>query len=608
MAEAAKNPVLGPEDDGPSDYERLLRFVLGAPRRFSLALARCDQPRLQEALFLVLERDAEAAGRHLGKVRLVEDSRSSVIDQIRSAVLSPAGSTSDVVLVTVPDGLLIDTNGRPKPSPELLVLNRDRDRLPRDLPFPIVLWTSSAGARALATKARDLDAVALSRVEFSAPEAPILERQAPFAAPWLSPPRDAADEQRIRRDIDLLERIAANAPNTLGSVEALQSLGFLHARLGHPDAAITSLRRAIHGFDALAQTKWAANLRLLLADLLRLYGRTSEALELCADVLTVFERLGDPLGRARAASRIAELLQFLGDLDNALRLYREEALPAFERLGVIDERAMTLGKIAGILHSRGDLDEALRIRKEEELPVYARINDARLHAVTLGKIADIHQDRGELDEALRIRREEELPVYEHLGDVHSRAVTLGKMVDIFLARGELDEALRVLRKEVLPTLENLGDVRSRAVSLGKVADVLHARGELDEALRIRKEEELPVYERLGDVYSRAVTLGKIADILQARGECDEAIRIRKEDELLAYERLGALHALLVGRTNLALDLLGRGRAGDREEAEKLLRLALPVAVALKLSEAQHILRIASQHGLEIGGSLGKETG
>ena len=68
-----------------------------------------------------------------------------------------------------------------------------------------------------------------------------------------------------------------------------------------------------------------------------------------------------------------------------------------------------MGKIADILQSRGEVDEALRIRREEQLPVYERIGDARSRAVTMGKIADILQSRGEVDEALRIRREERAP-------------------------------------------------------------------------------------------------------------------------------------------------------------------------------------------------------
>ncbi len=241
---------------------------------------------------------------------------------------------------------------------------------------------------------------------------------------------------------------------------------------------------------------------------------------------------------ALASGLRADILQTRGELDEALRIRREEELPVYERQGDVRSRAVTMGKIADILQTRGELDEALRIRREEELPVYERLGDVRSRAVTMGKIADILQARGELDEALRIWREEELPVYERLGDVHSQAVTMGKIADILQARGEPDEALRIRREEQLPVYERLGDVRSRAVTMGKIAEILQARGKLDEALRIRREEQLPVYERLGDVRSRAVTMGKIADILQARGKLDEALRIWREEETAGLRAAG----------------------------------------------------------------------
>jgi hypothetical protein len=74
-----------------------------------------------------------------------------------------------------------------------------------------------------------------------------------------------------------------------------------------------------------------------------------------------------------------------------------------------------MGKIADILQARGELDEALRTLRNEALPAFERLGDVRAKAVTMGKIADILQARGELDEALRIRREDQLPVYERLG-------------------------------------------------------------------------------------------------------------------------------------------------------------------------------------------------
>jgi hypothetical protein len=109
---------------------------------------------------------------------------------------------------------------------------------------------------------------------------------------------------------------------------------------------------------------------------------------------------------------------------------------------------VTLGQIADVLMARGELDEALRIRREEELPVYERLKDVRLWAVTQGQIADVLMGRGEFDEALRINREEELPVYERLKDVHELVVVRTKIALSLLRRtNETDhnEALEHLR-------------------------------------------------------------------------------------------------------------------------------------------------------------------
>jgi tetratricopeptide (TPR) repeat protein len=298
-------------------------------------------------------------------------------------------------------------------------------------------------------------------------------------------------------------------------------------------------------------------------------GELDEALRLCRDeILPIDEHLERERDRALTLGQIADILMARGELDEALRIRREEELPVFERLGDVHSGAVTLGKIAEVLEARGELDEALRIRREEQLPVYERLGDVRARAVTLGKIADVLAARGELDEALRIRREEQLPVFERLGDVRSRAVTLGKIADVLAARGDLDEALRIRREEELPVYERLGDVRSRAVTLGQIADVLEARGDLDEALRIRREELLPVFERLGDVRERAVTLGQIADVLAARGELDEALRIRREEQLPVYERLGAVRSRAVTLGKIADVLSARG---ELDEALRIRR-------------------------------------
>ncbi len=237
-------------------------------------------------------------------------------------------------------------------------------------------------------------------------------------------------------------------------------------------------------------------------------------LEVLRTTLADLEREGPGVetDRSELSLRLASLLLATGEPQEALA----HARSALELAGgEASARAVAQGLIADILAARGDLDEALRIHREEVIPVFEKLGEVRKRAVTMGKIADILAARGDLAEALRIRREDEIPIYEKLGEVRERAATMSKIADILVARGDLDEALRIYRDEI-PVFEKLGDVRARAVTMGKIADILAARGDLDEALRIRREDEIPVYEKLGDVRELLVARANMASALLLR--------------------------------------------------------------------------------------------
>lgn len=86
-------------------------------------------------------------------------------------------------------------------------------------------------------------------------------------------------------------------------------------------------------------------------------------------------------------------------------------------------------------------------------------------------------------------------------------------------------------------------------------------------------------------------LDELADLLASIGELNEALRIRREEELPVYERLQSVRDLLVCRTEIGINYLVRGAAGDHQKALELLNLALQDAQRLKLPEAQQIAGI-----------------
>jgi len=193
----------------------------------------------------------------------------------------------------------------------------------------------------------------------------------------------------------------------------------------------------------------------------------------------------DDAERSDVLWTLGKVAMMCGDPDGALG-YAEQKVAVDRRREDDREAALASGLIADILQARGQLDEALRIRREEELPVYERLGDVRSRALTMGRIADILQARGQLDEALRIRREEELPVYERLGDVRSRAVTMGKIADVLASRGDLDIAIRTYRDEVLPAYVNLGEARMLVVDRGWLASHLMRRDEAGDRAEARQ--------------------------------------------------------------------------------------------------------------------------
>ncbi len=289
---------------------------------------------------------------------------------------------------------------------------------------------------------------------------------------------------------------------------------------------------------------------------------------------------------------LALLHKFTGNLEEPLRIHREEQLPVYERLGDEREKAVTLGKIADILQQRGQTDEALRIRREDELPVYERLGDVHAKAVTMGQIADILHQRGQTDEAFR-NLETIKVIFHNLGDVRAKAVTMGRIADILQERGQTEEALRIHREEELPVYQRLGDMREQAVAMGRIADILQQRGQTDEALRIRREDELPIYERLGDVQSKAVTMGRIADILVSRGDIHEAIRSYREI-LTELEGLGDLYLMIRCRTQLAIALSKRGYKKDVPIIREHLLWALAEAEKRHyVPEAEHLRQIVN---------------
>ncbi len=142
-------------------------------------------------------------------------------------------------------------------------------------------------------------------------------------------------------------------------------------------------------------------------------------------------------------------------------------------------------------------------------------------------------------------------------------------------------------------LQETDDHDARSGFLWTLGQVARRAGEFERTLDAARRKTEVDRER-GDDRGIALAQGLVADVLAARGQLDEALRIRQEEELPVYERLGARREILVARANIALTLIDRNAPGDRDEAIRLLYLALEDARDMRLPEAGQIEGILEQ--------------
>jgi hypothetical protein len=93
-----------------------------------------------------------------------------------------------------------------------------------------------------------------------------------------------------------------------------------------------------------------------------------------------------------------------------------------------------MGPIAGILQSRGDLDEALRIRREEELPFFERLGDVRSLLVCRWWIATILNKRGRPEDRAEIER----LLRQALGDARRLRIPEAGQIEVLMRGMGLD--------------------------------------------------------------------------------------------------------------------------------------------------------------------------
>ncbi len=336
----------------------------------------------------------------------------------------------------------------------------------------------------------------LTRLALLAGQDEVLLYTAEYAVRWLAEQfeyRQAAEMGEAA--IACIEQAGRAVPLGLrgATADSAERVGKVQPALDQLEGALQDIERMTRGGRPVDPHNHAS--------LLTAHARLSLEVGRADDALPEFEQarglVKTERERATLLGDIARLLAAKGELDEALKLYRE-SLAAFEPLGDKRELAMTLGDIARLLVAKGEVDEALELHRERRA-IFQSLGKKRARAIRLGDAARLLTAKADLDQALRLHREE-LAIYEAEGDPEGIANTLWS-----IARTKLRQ------QHSRRALEHLAASYTVCLKLGNLLAVCHMGIEFGKLLCAfgRRAEGLDVFERSRDGF---VKLGRPSDV------------------------------------------------------------------------------------------------
>jgi tetratricopeptide (TPR) repeat protein len=297
----------------------------------------------------------------------------------------------------------------------------------------------------------------------------------------------------------------------------------------------------------------------------------------------------DDRDRAAALTELGGVLAAQGDLDGALKAYRDgltiaRALAAADPSSADARRnvSVTLDKMGDVLMAQGALAAALKAY-QEDLEIARALAEAdpsdpetrRDVIPSLDRLGDVLMAQGDLAGALKAYQEG-LAIARALAEADpssARAkrdvsVSLDNVGDVLRAQGDLAGALEAYqedleiaralaeadpsnaeaRRDVMPSLDRVGDLR---MAQGDLVGALKAYQEGLTIARALAAADPSSARAKRDV---AVSLGKLGDGLKAKGDLGAALEAYQEELAIARALAAAEHSSAEARRDVAASL------------------------------------------------------
>jgi diguanylate cyclase (GGDEF)-like protein len=316
--------------------------------------------------------------------------------------------------------------------------------------------------------------------------------------------------------------------------------GGIQERRGANVEALALYEQAVSTAKSSPDDEMLAGALLYRGYLRGLQGRYAEGLEDLRQAQRLYEKLGMAMQAMTTVSSIATTYMRMGDLTQALAIYRE-ALQQQRSAGMRREQLVTEHNIGRVLEKQGNWPEAARAF-ESSLQLSRDLQYPRGEAFALRGLAATMQGRGDAQRALQLL-DTASALQKKVADARlgatislARGISLRALNRLPAARAELMSALEVLRDagalgELVAVYEQLSQVDAdlgdwrRAFQWQEAAKTTNERllrNQIDEQFSTlkfefdtaRREKEYQALLREREANQRALEQSKRANILQ----------------------------------------------------------------------------------------------
>ncbi len=284
------------------------------------------------------------------------------------------------------------------------------------------------------------------------------------------------------------------------------------------EKAIMYYRTAV-GLIADGPGQKLINIKLKIASMLNLIGKSNDSLNLYKETLQLSESISDIELITYSLLGIAKLHINLGNTIKA-ESFSQKALSFARRSGNNNQAARALGYFAVIFTDTGNYKEAIKYCNKS-LRIYKKIDDKTGIGYCYNTLGNLYWSTCNYQKSMEYYQKD-LQISKETGNKYSMGSVYCNIGNNYWDLGEYEKTLGYYEK-ALEICEELGDKRGIAINKGNIGVFYYYTGDYDKSMDYY-ENSLKLYNEVSSSKGTIFSYGNIGLIYQQRKDYDTALK------------------------------------------------------------------------------------